>query len=67
MSRRRRLEAMIREGVEAAMVVRLRAAAEQAGEALAHELLADPEFRADFLALARRVAREALERLGKDG
>ena len=59
------LETVIREGVEPALVARLRVAAEVEGEALAREVLADPEFRTEFLAIARRIARDALERLGK--
>jgi len=55
------LEALVRDGVQSALVARLRVAAEQEGEALAREVLQDPEFRAEFLALARRVARKALE------
>jgi hypothetical protein len=60
------LATLIRTGVETALVARLRVAAESEGESLARELLADPEFRADFLAAARAAALDALDTLRRD-
>jgi len=57
------LHALVRDGVEAALVARLRVAAEQQGDLLGGELLKDEEFRSQFVALARDVARETLEAL----
>jgi len=57
------LNDLIRNGVEAALVTRLRVAAEQQGDLLAGEMLKDDEFRKTFVALARDVARDALEAL----
>jgi hypothetical protein len=57
------LDTLIRDGVEAALVTRLRVAAEQQGDLLAGEILKDEDFRQSFVALARDVAREALEGL----
>jgi hypothetical protein len=57
------LDTLVRDGVQAALVARLRVAAEQQGDLLAGEMLKDDDFRHEFLALARDVAREALETL----
>ena len=60
------LATLIRNGVERAFVARLQEAAQSEGESLARELLADPEFRADFLAAARAAALDALDTLRRD-
>jgi len=57
------LEQLIRESVQGALVTRLRLSAEQQGDELAREILKDDAFREEFVALAREVAREALELL----
>jgi hypothetical protein len=57
------LEELVRESVQAALVTRLRLHAEQQGDELAREILKDDTFREEFVALARAVAREALEAL----
>jgi len=57
------LEKLIRNGVETALIARLPVAAEQQGDLLAGEMLKDEEFRQSFVALARDVARDALEGL----
>jgi hypothetical protein len=57
------LDTLVRDSVQAALVARLRVAAEQQGDLLAGEILKDEEFRQDFVALARRVARDALDTL----
>jgi len=57
------LEQLIRDSVQTALVTRLRLSAEQQGDELAREILKDEAFREEFVALARSVAREALELL----
>jgi hypothetical protein len=58
------LDTLVRDSVQAALVARLRVAAEQQGDLLGGEILKDEDFRQEFVELARRVARETLERLG---
>jgi hypothetical protein len=55
------MEELVRESVQMALVTRLRITAEQQGDELAREILKDDTFRNEFIALARDVAREALE------
>ncbi len=57
------MEQLIRDSVQNALVTRLRLSAEQQGDELAREILKDETFRAEFVELAREVAREALQLL----
>lgn len=57
------LERLISESVERALLTWLAGQAIYATEELAKEVWTDENFRRDFLATARRVAQETLERL----
>jgi hypothetical protein len=61
------LTRLITDGVQEAMLARLRVAAEREGEDLALGLLRDEEFRQEFLTLAREAARAAVARLRAGG
>jgi hypothetical protein len=61
------LELLIERSVEQALATWLSGQAIRATDELTREVWADEEFRRDFLATARRIAHEALERLSQRG
>jgi hypothetical protein len=60
------MDRLITESVERALATWLSGQAIRATEEVTRELWADEEFRQAFLATARQVAQETLERMRKD-